>query len=253
MTVPLQRQFGRSLLDPSSQNEILDAIVEEGISARERLNIYRGNVYGSLTRVLSRAYPIIAYIIGGENFHSLARAYIQAYPPRRARLSGYGAGLDEFLKTFPPAQESPYLGDLATLEWAQLKAYFAAPAQSLDYAALQTLEPERYPYLKAALHPSTTVVMSEFPIVKIWEMYHAGTLAQEALDWDGLGECALVYRPRQRVETHRLDLSTAIFFYRLERGETLEQAVKAASDPEFELEPILAYYLNRDLFTGFTL
>ena len=253
MTVPLQRQFGRSLLDPSSQNEILDAIVEQGISARERLNIYRSNVYGSLTRVLSRAYPIIAHIIGSDNFHSLARAYIQASPPRRARLSGYGAGLDEFLKTFTPAQESPYLGDLATLEWAQLKAYFAAPAQSLDHAALQTLEPERYPRLRFALHPSATVVMSEFPIVKIWEMYHAGTLTQDSLDWDGVGECALVYRPRQQIETHRLDLSTAIFFYRLERGETLEEAVKAASDPDFELEPILAYYLNRDLFTGFTL
>ena len=249
------RQFAQSLLEPSPPKALLEDIVEEGISAQDRLNIYRSNVYGSLSRALAQAYPVVLQVIGEENFRSLSRAYIQAYPPSQAHLATYGSRLAAFVSTFEPAQEIPYLSDLAALEWAQIKAYFASPARTLDYEALQNLSPERRPQVVFDLAPSATVLMSEFPILKIWEMYHEQTLNRGSLDWDGIGDCALVFRPNQAVETHRLDLAAAILFHRLDRKENFQQAAKMAveCDPEFDLEGTLVYYLEHGLFVDFSL
>ena len=129
----LQAAFAGALLDPAKAAPTALSS-SEGRRQSRRFDVYRNNVTVSLVEALESAFPAVCRLVGAEFFKAAARVYVRQQPPRSPVMLFYGETFPEFLETFEPAAGVPYLGDVARLEWARLKAYHAADAAALPIA-----------------------------------------------------------------------------------------------------------------------
>lgn len=214
---------------------------EDGKPAKRRFDVYRNNVAAGITEALRATYPVIEKLVGAAFFGAAARVYLDRHPPRSPLLFRYGEAFGDFLDSFPPAAGTPYLGDVARLEWARIQAYHAPDAEplSIDRLARASQSPAGAEAdvgaLRFELHPSLALIASRWPIVSLWA---ASTGQGRSDDVDmKRPERALVIRPGLAVETLSVPLGGFAFMTALAAGRTLQQAAIAASeaDPRFDL------------------
>lgn len=252
MRTPSETQgaFARAVRDPGLP-------VPDGVTGplrarpAKRFAIYRNNVHANLIAVLEGRFPVVARLVGDAFFRATARVYIEQHPPASPVLMRYGASFADFLDGFPPVADTPYLGDVARLEWARNEAYHAADAMPLGADALQGVAPEAE-RLAFTLHPSTQLVRSRFPVVTVWSANVRGE-KPGPIDAGSGGEDALVVRPALTVEVRRLPEGGADFIAALARGATLGQAAAEAAreSPGFDLPVNLAGLIRSGAVTAF--
>ncbi|MBY8216386.1 DNA-binding domain-containing protein [Vibrio fluvialis] len=152
----LQAQFARGLNYQAGGDEC--AIIADGLSADERLQIYRNNRVISLSEVLEATYPMLLAVLGNECFAALAREYVLSHPLTRGDVSHYGEGFAAVIERAQPVmQAAPYAAALARFEWALdhvQQQYAKAPRN--EYQPLSTLSqvaPEQQTQLVFELVP----------------------------------------------------------------------------------------------------
>ena len=89
--------------------------------------VHRDTMLASLTHALESIYPACLRIVGPEFFRAMARRFASEVPSTSADLNDYGASFPDWLTRFPPAQELPYLPDVARLDWALHRARHEPP------------------------------------------------------------------------------------------------------------------------------
>jgi Putative DNA-binding domain len=206
----------------------------------ERFAIYRNNVMVGLVNALEARFPATRKIVGDDFFKGAARRFAAAHPPRSPVMMFYGEGFPEFLASFEPAGEIPYLADIALLEAARTRTYHAADAEPLTAAVLAATAPDSLARTRFTLHPSLEIVASPYPIVTIWAMNSGEVDLAPITDWRG--EDALIVRPWREVEVRRLPAGGRIFLQSIAEGKPLKEAAKAAldADARFDLPANLA-------------
>ena len=108
----LQKRFALALLDRT--REMPPGIRAVGQTQPERrFNVYRNNVFVSLTEALVTRFPVCHALVGDEFFRAMARVFIELSPPRSPVLMTYGDDFGDFIETFPLARPVPYLADVA--------------------------------------------------------------------------------------------------------------------------------------------
>lgn len=245
----LQKRFSLALLDRTRE-------IPQGIRAADqerperRFNVYRNNVFVSLTEALVTRFPVCHALVGDEFFRAMARMFIELSPPRSPVLMTYGDDFGDFIDTFPPARPVPYLGDVARLEAALTLAYHAADASPLMVDELASFAPHRWEHTRVELHPSMRIVTSRYPVVSIWEA-HTRSDARLLID-PSTSEDALVARPDLDVEIHRLPPGAATFLLLLLKGAPLRTAADeaAGSNPHFDLITTLSGVLASRIIVG---
>jgi hypothetical protein len=217
-----------------------------------RFNVYRNNFYASLIDVVAGRYAVVQRLVGEEFFRAMAKVYVEQDPPRSAMILAYGGGFADFLASFPPVADVPYLPDIARLEWARHTAYHAADATPLGAADFAAIPGEQVAALTLALHPSLTVVSSPYPIVSIWET-NAFDDEVRPIDPDAGSEDAMIARPEMTVEVRRLPPGAAAFIGALNDGETLGEAAGQASaaDERFDLAGNIAGLIDAGTIIGY--
>ena len=240
----LQRSFVADLLGDSDK---ATAFIEEGAFPAARLQqIHRNNLYISLGDALAAIYPVVQRLVGGEFFAFAARRFVRDHPPRSGNLHDFGAAFPAFLDQFEPAADLPYLGDEARLEWACHRAFHAADHAPFDPRRLAAIPPAQFAGLGFVLHPSASVLRSDYPIGRIRE---ANLVDDEVpvIDLAAGGETLLVRRPRLRVEVKRLAPAEGAWLDRLSAGGTLASAAEAAwaVDAGFALDGALQTHVNQ--------
>jgi len=239
MSLAIQSQFAAALIDPG-------LAVPEGLMAwngpkpARRFGVYRNNVAIGLIGALASRFPAAERIVGEEFFAAMAHEFIRLHPPRSPLLLAYGDDLPDFVETFQPAREIPYLPDVMRLEVARGRAYHAADAIPLDAALLATVEPGGLAELAFVPHPSASIIRSANPVITIWAMNTGEIELADIADWSG--EDALVVRPHMIVEVHGLPPGGAAFLEQLFAGAALGRAFEAAlaEAPDFDLSANLA-------------
>ena len=233
-TLPdLQREFAAAVFDPGSER--LPAEIRDGHFSGARLfQIYRNNVFISLTAALAAVYPVVQRLVGEGFFKYAADAFIRAHPPASGNLHDFGVGLAEFLATFPACAAHAYLPDVARLEWAY-HAVFHAAAPKFDVAALADVSPERYSELRFGLSPAARLIASEYPLLALWRANQAGA-AETPIDLDAGGDRLLVFRRELEVEFKRLSVGEHALLAAWQRGATLHAASDAALEAEAEFD-----------------
>lgn len=214
-------------------------------ASSEGVAVYRSNVYGNWTTALAAAYPIVRRIVGEPFFDAMAREYAHTYPSRSGDLNDFGQQLAEFLETFTPAQDLPYLRDVASLEWLAHRAYFAAKAPSCDVSRLRDLPPACWSDLRVALVPACAVLRSAWPLARIWAVHQDDYEGEIDVDLGSGPDRLLVHRPRWRVQVRALGAGDYDFLEAARRGERLGDALEAgANDAAFDASSALARWIN---------
>lgn len=230
---------------------IAEMILENGIPAPERLQIYRNNTFILLTDALSETFPVIRKLVGCDFFEAMAKVFIGENPPLSPSLIGYGDTFADFIDGFEPAGGLPYLGDVARLEWAWSEAYHAADAQVLDPQTLSRVPPERMGDIAFHLHPSARLLTSPFPVVAIWQDNQDEAEDGTVVSLDDGPAQVLIVRPTMDVEMRSLTPAAFTFFQCLAGGLTVSQSLEqaAAMDATFNLEVILGLAISDGTLT----
>jgi len=233
----LQLDFAESILSGK-----LDGVSEHirvlGSTPEHRLSIYRNNTFSNLRGALREVYPIIEKLVGTAFFNQAATAFIAACPSASGDLNDYGDGFAEFLGGYAPAVELPYLPDVARLEWALEKAYYAADHGLLELQRLGEVAPDQYQNLRLQLHSAATLIESEYPLFAIWEVHQPDYQGEGYVDLNSGGAALLVTRRELQIVIEPLDQAEFTFLACLQKGDSFIEAVTAAiqHDESFPLQ-----------------
>ncbi|MBG0808027.1 putative DNA-binding domain-containing protein [Methylosinus sp. H3A] len=227
-------------------------VIDGGLSAEARLNIYRNTFLASLTTALHLTFPAVHKLVGAEFFEYAAGIFIEAQPPTSAYLDEYGSGFPEFLSNFEPARSLPYLPHVAKLEWAVSAALHADDVEPMDISLLAALSIEERSLVHLIPHPSITLLQSDYPVDVIWRAVLSqdeNELAQVRLDSGAVW--LLVERRANTIEVVSCDQATWWFAKQLFSSLSVEAAIESASTNDVDI--LLAGHLAAGRFVGLTL
>jgi len=217
------------------------------------IHVYRNNYRGNLHDTLAGAYPVIRLLVGDEFFRLLAKRFIERHPSRSGNLHRYGSELPGFLLHFENAQHLAYLPDMARLEWAYHRAYFADDVPPFNLARLADVTPESYAGLRWRLHPSCSLLVTGFPVAAIWQAHQAGASAEFNIDLNSGGESLLVYRNGLSTDILHIAPDSHHWLTQLQQGTAMGTATEmtSADYPDFDLATTLRHWLTQGVLTGF--
>lgn len=235
-----QSQFREAVLSPDVTRPI-GLSDGAGNPAGRRFDVYRNNVAVSLSEALETAFPVIAKLVGAENFKLLAAAYLRQHPPSSPLMMFYGKDMPGFLSSFEPTSGIQYLPDVARLELAMRESYHAADSKPIDPAFLSALPPEDLMATQLQLAPSLRLVRSVWPVHSIW----AFNTETEAPKPQMAAEDTLVLRPEFDPSPILLPPGGGAFVAALANGTSLGEAFEAglAEETTFDLGPVLGLLL----------
>ena len=253
----------RALVDSNPSNASNPLGAAEKALARRGLQAYQSHGLALAERALGAAYPVIAQLMGDENFSALAQHFWRQQPPTCGDMAQWGEGLANFLAEAPQPAGEPFLADVARVEWALHRASFAADA-SPDLASFACLsaDPPATPSLQ--LSPGVWLLASAFPVVSLIDanrlpatdrrpaLAHAAALLA-----CGTGENALVWREGFRAQVKCISAAEQTLLTALLAGESLAAALTKAGgaeerhcQPAFDFTEWLANAVKIGLVTG---
>lgn len=232
--------------------EAIAYIAAIGISAQDRLSIYRNTFTQTLIRALRLSYPAVDRLVGAEFFAAAAGEFIVRQPPRSSYLDDFGGNFAAFLEQFAPAASVPYLSDVARLEWAVSCALHAPDATPLPLATLGVVDAADYARVCFIPHPSVALVHTVFPADAIWHaVLDDDDAALAAIELSSGPAWLIVQRNPTGVDIARLDETLWNFVSALCAGRAL--GVVLVDHPEINAPAALADLLAHERFVGFSL
>jgi hypothetical protein len=222
-------------------------IVDTRFPGENLVQVYRNNVFLSLTGALQAVYPVVQALVGERFFTRLSRDYITQYPSRSGNLHDFGRELPKFLSAYEPVSQLIYLPHVARLEWAYHNIFHAADAAGEVIDKLHTIPPEHHGDLCFTFHPATRLLVSPYPVLRIWEVNQEGFAGEQSVDLAEGGDALLVFRPELDVLIERLSDAEYEFLSALAARESLEKAVTQAlrSEANFNLDACLLKHVQR--------
>jgi hypothetical protein len=187
-------------------------VLQTGPSWQRGLVAYRSNGQALAQRALAAACPVVAALLGEDNFAALARELWVTDPPARGDIAHWGGSLASLIEQLPDLHRAePYLADVARLEWAMHRAA-TQPDGAPDPASFALLTQRDPADVTLRLAPGTQCLASPHPIASIvlahggaqvtleaaGERLRAGE-AETALVWRrGLAPCLRIAQPGER-------------------------------------------------------
>lgn len=258
----IQTEFTAGIFGHSENHSppIASRIVADRISAEERLAIYRNNVFSNLRGALRDSYPVIFRLLGEKFFNHAADEYGRAHPSVSGDLQDFGSDFCAFLATFEPCAELPYLPDVARLEWAWDMAFNAAGSAPLALTRIESVPPEHYAGLHFSLHPSCTLLVSNYPILRIWQVNQADYAGDQQVDLSEGGVRLAVTRGNDfAVSILPLTVGEFAFLQAVADGSNLEAALERAlesalgSASGFDLGVAIRHFISHEIIVDFKL
>jgi hypothetical protein len=246
----LQAAFAAHLAG-EDRPELEALVVGDSISAPARLRVYRHHVSLSLATSLAATFPTVQALVGEAFFEGMARAFVAGDLPTQPVLSEYGAGFADFIDGFGPARGLPYLADIARLDWALNVAFHSLAEPRLASADLATIPVEELPGKSVSLAAGAAIVLSRYPIDRIWRAAQPGA-SDATVDLESGEARLLVLRGPDDAGFLALAAGEADFLQALAEGATLEAAAGAAlaADDAFDLSPSFARLLESQAFAA---
>ena len=169
----IQHQFWNSLRSREASSACTRLFSGDGkITREERLGIYRSTMRTAHARALSNTYPCCEKILGTRYFKQLTNEYFHEHPATHQNLNLYGESFPSFLqiwiRSHAELTDYQYLPDLAKLELAYERAYYAQGNPVFDFKILATLDEDSYRNIHFQLSASLSVLKSIYPVYEIW-------------------------------------------------------------------------------------
>jgi uncharacterized protein (UPF0276 family) len=223
-----QAAFATALQDPDATVPALFAPCD----AEARFAVYRNNSAVAEIGALREQFPTVLQLVGDDAFSGLARAFARKNPPQSPILGDYGAEFPDFVADFladRDAGETPYLPDVARLDWACLRSLRAEEAEPCDVTRLAALDPARIGGARARTHPALAVVASNWPLLAL-----RNPEARAIDDWRA--ETILVLRPQAEARLIAISPGAAAFLHACAENATLAEAAEAGARAEVHFD-----------------
>lgn len=243
-TDALLLRFAEGLLEPNlAPTELFRGNPQRNAA---RFGLYRGNLTANWEKALGNAYPVLKQLVGDEFFRALARDHGRQVASTSGDLNLWGAGLPDFLEDFEPTRPYPYFPDMARLEWAVHRAYYAADARPLTPADLSPQALESSPF---RLRPGHALLASPWAVAALWQAHQDPPGAPPAEL--ARPSRALVFRPDWRVMVREPGLGEWSALAVLQAGAPLAAALEGGfdADPDFDPGAALQAWLEQRLLT----
>ena len=228
----IQRRFADALFSPEAA---IDFVAGASMLARDRIAIYRRTICANYRKALAATYPVVKRLTGSSFFHAAVDDFVNERPSRSGDLNIYGQDFGDFLDKYAPAEDLPYLGDVARLEWAIDEAPRAADRSRTPDSVLASLaaaRPEHLPSLRLELHPSCRLVASPYPIMRIWQTNQPAYEGDDRVMLDESADRLLVRRGVEGVPIERLSAGDHAWLAALRDGKSLGASIEAAQNAE---------------------
>jgi hypothetical protein len=144
-----------------------------GFPAAARVAVYAGMYLGRLAEALRETFPLSARFLGEERFAALAGDYLARHPSEHHDIGQVGRLVPAFLREHP-APERPDLADLAALEWARHRVFFAPPSARVGPEAFAGLAPEDLERTRLLLSPALALLRLEHAVAPLWRRLEDG-------------------------------------------------------------------------------
>lgn len=231
----LQRRFAATLL-------------ATGADPGERIAIYRNTVFANYRNALGATFNVVRDLTGTPFFNAAVDAYVLAHPSTGGDLNVYGDRFGEFLGSYPFARDLPYLPDVARLEWAIDEVHRARDAAGTAIAVLGTLSSlpaDEVPRVRFALDSASRLLVSDYPVLRIWQMHQPGADAGAPLEPGASPDYLLIHREAGAVVVERIAAGDFAWLTSLAADLTLDAALDAALavDAAFDLGAALRTYI----------
>lgn len=170
------------------------------------MGVYEHAYGGRLTEVLEGDYEKLHAAIGPEQFMAMAADYVTANPSRHPNARYFGAGLPHFLLTTQPWSETPWHGELASLEWAMGEVFLAEDALHLTMEAMAALHPNDWPSLTFTLADDIRRIETQHGGPEAWLAMHEATEpAPAAAEAAGMAQTWLIWRDDYQANFRAMD------------------------------------------------
>jgi hypothetical protein len=244
----VQSEFARRIFDENAKTA--PRFIARGKFSPDRhLQVYQNNVFASLTEALRAVYPVVQRLVGEDFFTFAAHEFIRRFPPRGGNLHDFGGEFCDFLGSFDPAVHLAYLPDTARLEWAYHQVYHAPDGTALSLESLTSISPAQYATLRFSLQPHVRFVVSDYPILKIWQVNQAGYQGDDRVDLAEGAVRVLILRRDLEINLYPLGRGEYTFLNNLHAQTTFAQACDAALavEPDFNLTDVLQRHVRRGM------
>ncbi len=141
--------------------------------AAERVQVYVEGYRLRLLDILQTNFTGLHGLLGDEQFDTLGRAYIDAYPSTHRSVRWFGRHLETFLRDTPPYDGHLYLAEMAAFEWAQGLVFDAADEPMAEMQTLAALPPDAWAGLRFTLHAAVQRLDMRWNIPKVWQVLEA--------------------------------------------------------------------------------
>lgn len=222
------------------------------------LQAYRANGHALAERSLHAAYPVMEQMLGRDNFAALSRDFWHRHPPTRGDLAHWGDALPAFLASSETLTDTPYLADVARVEWALHQAASAADAV-VDPSSFARLSEQDATGLALTLSPGTALVSSRYPVASLVLSHrHAQLSLKQAAERlrNAVAETVLVWRQGLRPRMAQVTSVEAALLRALLQGQDLPTALDAGLAAEtgetlvFDFSLWLTSAVSAGLVTG---
>ena len=164
----LQFEFQSFLLDGNER--MLDRVTGTvKVSAEKRLAIYYAAYRLRLLEALASNYPVLRAWIGEEEFENAGIAYLAAHPSRHFSIRWFGHRLPEFLAATDLWRDTPYIAEMASLEWALSEAFDAENGAVMGIEDMASIPADAWPTMRLQLHPAVRRLDLNWNVPAIWK------------------------------------------------------------------------------------
>ncbi|MFG3695935.1 putative DNA-binding domain-containing protein [Stutzerimonas stutzeri] len=220
------------------------------LTAQPGFAVYRNTVMKGCVDALRANFPTVERLVGAEWFAAAAAIHARRSPPVLAQLIEYGADFADFLQTFEPARELPYLAGVAHLDRLWIEAFSAAEQPRLTLAAFAAQAPEKL--AERRLRPCAAARWEWFalPVFTIWRCNREQLDVPRDLVWQGEG--ALLCRRDGRVVWQPLSAGGYAFLDACAAQCRLDEASALAlqAQPDLDFNDLLARLFAAGVFAA---
>ena len=225
--------------------------LETPLSDTPGLSVYRNTVTRGSIDVLAGAFSTVVGLVGEDWFRAAAAIYVTDHPPSMPSLLHYGDDFADWLASFPPAQDTPYLSAVAQLDRLWWDAYFAAEAERLDLTVLPQLDVAALQSTALVLHPSVRLAAFDYNLASLW-LAHRNNGQPGEFEIAAEPEAILMVRNGLDVASSLTSAADHAFLAACQDGESIMTAAShaLAMDAVASLPDILAAHLSAGVFSG---
>lgn len=208
------------------------------------LSVYRNTVTRGAIDVLAATFSTVVSLVGEDWFRAAASVYATEHRPVTPSLLRYGGDFADWLASFPPAQDTPYLPAIASLDRLWWDAYFAAEAGGLDPAALSSLNAAALESTALVLHPSVQLATFDHNLASLW-LNHRDEGDPSEFEIAAAPECLLIARSGLEVTASLISPADHAFLAACQSGGSIMTAASQALaiDPAASLHDIIGAHL----------